>query len=251
MKKTGVLDNRVALVTGGSRGIGRAVALRLAAMGAFVYVNYLHNEAGAGETLESIREAGGKGETVPFDVSDSGAVQAFLEAIEKTQSSVDILVNNAGVSLNALALRTSDENWNAVIQTNLTGTFNCSRAVLRDMMRKRWGRIVNMVSVVAEVGNAGQACYGASKAGIMGLTRSLAREMGSRNICINAVSPGLIETDMTAFYGEEDLKRVLGWVPLGRLGTPDDVAGVVAFLVSPAADYITGQVIRVNGGLYM
>lgn len=248
----GILDNRTALVTGGSRGIGRAVAIRLAAMGAFVYVNYLHNEGAADETLETIRQGGGRSAAIRFDVADANAVQEAIEKISIDQAPVDILVNNAGVTLNALALRTSDENWNFVMETNLKGTFNCCRTVLRNMMRRRWGRIINMVSIVAESGNTGQVCYGASKAGILGLTRSLAKEVGSRNICVNAVAPGLIATDMTSSMLEGPARaHVLGMVPLGRLGIPEDVAGVVAFLASSDGDYITGQVIRVNGGLHI
>lgn len=251
-RMAGLLENRTALVTGGSRGIGRAVSLRLAAMGAFVYVNYLHNEDAAGETLESIRQGGGRSAALAFDVADAKAVQEAIDRISAEQSPVDILVNNAGVTLNALALRTGLDDWDRVMDTNLKGTFNCCRTVLRSMLRKRWGRIINMVSIVAESGNTGQVCYGASKAGVLGLTRSLAREVGSRNITVNAVAPGLIVTDMTASMLEGPARaQVLGMVPLGRLGVPEDVAGVVAFLASPDGDYITGQVIRVNGGLHI
>ncbi|MDD5476274.1 MAG: 3-oxoacyl-ACP reductase FabG, partial [Syntrophales bacterium] len=194
---------------------------------------------------------GGKGELAPFDVADAEAVREVVAKIADEQSHVDILVNNAGVTLNSLFVRTSDNEWDSLMNVNLRGTFNCCRAVLRGMIRQRWGRIVNMTSIVAEAGNAGQACYGASKAGITGLTRSLAREVGSRNICVNAVAPGLITTDMTASIDGTGRERVLEMIPLGRLGIPEDVAGVVGFLVSPDADYVTGQVISVNGGLNM
>lgn len=249
--KEGVLRGRVALVTGASRGIGRAVAVRLAVMGAFVCINYKTNERAAAETLDVITRSGGKGDLAPFDVADGAVVRSVTGAIIRERGSLDILVNNAGVTLNTLFVRTGDEEWNALMDTNLRGTFNCCRAALRSMQRRRWGRIVNMVSVVAEGGNPGQACYSASKAGVLGLTRSLAAEVGSRNICVNAVSPGFIETDMTADLDEKSRSMILRKIPLGRTGLPEDVAGVVGFLVSPDADYITGQVIRVNGGLYM
>ncbi len=251
MKETGILDNRVALVTGASRGIGRAVAIRLAAMGAFVYVNYLSNEEAARETLAAVERVGGRGAPAPFDVAHTENVRHATTKILKEQSSLDILVNNAGTTMNSLVLRTGEADWDALMNTNLKGTFNCCRAVLRGMLRRRWGRIVNMVSVVAEGGNAGQACYGASKAGVLGFTRSLAKEVGSRNICVNAVAPGFIETDMTTELDGKNRRRIIEQVPLGRMGNPGDVAGAVAFLVSPDAEYITGQVIRVNGGLYM
>ncbi|OPL13388.1 MAG: beta-ketoacyl-ACP reductase [delta proteobacterium MLS_D] len=251
MKEPGILDNRVALVTGASRGIGRAVAVRLAAMGAFVYINYLSNEEAARETLEAVKRVGGRGAPAPFDVAHTESVRHATTKILKEQSSLDILVNNAGMTMNALVLRTGEADWDSLMNTNLKGTFNCCRAVLRGMLRRRWGRIVNMVSVVAEGGNAGQACYGASKAGVLGFTRSLAKEVGSRNICVNAVAPGFIETDMTTELDGKNRRRILEQVPLGRMGNPGDVAGAVAFLVSPDAEYITGQVIRVNGGLYM
>ena len=245
------LQNNVALVTGGSRGIGRAVALRLAEMGAFVYVNYLRNRAAAAETLQIINKAGGEGKLLSFDVSDFDTVHKAMAKMAQERSRIDILVNNAGVTLNALLVRMKEQDWDTVIDTNLKGVFNCSRAALRYMIRQRWGRIVNIVSVVAEGGNPGQACYAASKAGIMGITKSLAREVGSRNICVNAVAPGFIETEMTASIDEGNRELIAEQIPLGRIGDPADVAGTVAFLVSRDADYITGQVIRVNGGLYM
>jgi 3-oxoacyl-[acyl-carrier protein] reductase len=245
------LAGKTALVTGASRGIGRAIAVKLAKEGAFTYINYAKNETAAHETLTTIREESGKGTLLQFDVRNADAVKAAIKEIAAEQGSVDILVNNAGITLDGIFARTKEESWNDVIDTNLKGVFNCSKSALRHMMKKRWGRIINMTSVVAEAGNAGQVCYSASKAGIIGLTKSLAKEIGSRNICVNAVAPGFIETDMTASIGEENREKLADLIPLARLGTPDDVAGVVAFLASGEAGYITGQVIHVNGGLYM
>ncbi|HTZ38538.1 MAG TPA: 3-oxoacyl-[acyl-carrier-protein] reductase [Syntrophales bacterium] len=245
------LKGKVALVTGGSRGIGRAVCLRLASEGAFVFVNYIRNEAAARETLALIDKAGGEGKAVCFDVADYKAPTEALAAIVKEKGRMDILVNNAGVSRDGLLVRMKEQDWDRVIDTNLKGAFNCCRAAAYTMMKQRWGRIINMTSVVALSGNAGQANYSASKAGIIGLTKSLARELASRSICVNAVAPGLIITDMTSAMTEEQRENVLEEIPLSRLGTPDDVAGVVLFLASDEAGYITGQVIGVNGGLYM
>ncbi len=245
------LKGKVALVTGGSRGIGRAVCLRLAAEGAYVFVNYARNEAAARETLARIGKAGGEGKAVRFDVADTQATIDAIAALVKEKGRIDILVNNAGESRDGLLVRMKEEDWDRVIGTNLKGAFNCSRAVAYTMMKQRWGRIISMTSVVALSGNAGQANYSASKAGIIGLTKSLARELAPRGICVNAVAPGLIGTDMTSAMTEEQREKVLEEIPLSRLGTPDDVAGVVLFLASDEAGYITGQVIGVNGGLYM
>jgi 3-oxoacyl-[acyl-carrier protein] reductase len=242
---------RVALITGGSRGIGRAVCLRLSAGGAYTYVNYLRNEEAARETLQALKNGGGDGELCPFDVADREAVGRAVTAIVESRERIDILVNNAGVSLDGLLVRIKEADLDRLLGTNLKGTFHCCQAVSRYMMRQRWGRIINISSVVAESGNAGQGAYAAAKAGILGLTKSLARELGSRSICVNAVSPGFIETDMTAYLPGEVGLKLKDQIPLGRLGTPRDVAGVVAFLASEEAGYITGQVIRVNGGLYM
>ena len=245
------LEDKIALVTGGSRGIGRAIAIKLAESGAYVYINYVRNEEAATETLRIIRNGGGNGELSCFDVSDFKATQETISDIVKKKRRVDILVNNAAVSTEGLLVRVKKKDWNNVIDINLTGTFNCCQAVIRYMMKQRWGRIVNITSVVAETGNAGQVNYSASKAGILGLTKSLARELGSRNICVNAVAPGFVETDMTSSVPDKGREKIRNQIPLLRLGTPEDVAGVVVFLVSEEADYITGQVIRVNGGLYM
>ncbi len=245
------LDGKIALVTGGSRGIGRAVSLELARAGAFVYVNYSQNNNAARDTLESIEQQGGAGEILGCDVSDFHAVQDAIKGISEAKGRIDILINNAGVALDGIFVRTSPEAWANIIDVNLTGTFNCCRAACRYMMKQRWGRIVNMTSVVAISGNAGQASYCASKAGVIGLTKSLAQELGSRNISVNAVAPGLIDTDMTDSMDVKTREDALGRIPLGRVGVPDDVAAVIGFLVSKKADYITGQVIQVNGGLYM
>ena len=245
------LDGKTALVTGGSRGIGRAIALELARAGAFTCINYVRDEAAARETLKLMEGQGGAGRLLKCDVADFDTVQDAVKGIAEERGRIDILVNNAGVTLNGLFVRTKPEAWNRIMDVNLTGAFNCCRAAARYMMKQKWGRIVNMTSVVALSGNAGQVCYSASKAGIVGLTKSLAKELGSRNICVNAVAPGFIETDMTGSMEEKSRGEALDQIPLGRAGIPDDVAGVVGFLVSEKADYITGQVIHVNGGLYM
>lgn len=245
------LKGKVALVTGGSRGIGRAVSVRLAGAGAFVIVNYTRNEEAARETLRLIGEAGGDGKIARFDVSDDRESTDAIAALIKEKGRIDILVNNAGESRDGLLVRMKDRDWDRVIDTNLKGAFHCCRAVAYAMMKQRGGRIVNVSSVVALSGNAGQSNYSASKAGLVGLTKSLARELAPRAICVNAVAPGLIDTDMTSAMTEEQRETVLAGIPLSRLGTPDDVAGVVLFLASDEAGYITGQVIGVNGGLYM
>jgi 3-oxoacyl-[acyl-carrier protein] reductase len=245
------LKGKAALVTGGSRGIGRAVSIRLAGEGAFVFVNYARNEEAARETLRLIGEAGGEGKIVRFDVADTKAATEAIAGLIQEKGRIDILVNNAGESRDGLLVRMKEQDWDRVIDTNLKGTFNCCRAVSYAMMKQRGGRIINVSSVVALSGNAGQANYSASKAGIIGLTKSLARELAPRGICVNAVAPGLIATDMTSAMTEEQREKVLEEIPLSRLGTPDDVAGVVLFLASGEAGYITGQVIGVNGGLYM
>jgi len=244
---------KIALITGSSRGIGRAVAVKLAEAGIFIYINYHQNETAARQVLKEIREKGGEAELCPFDVADFAASKEAVAGILKDKGSLDILVNNAGAVIDGFLVRMKEADWERLIDTNLKGIFNCCHAAGRPMMKQRWGRIVNIASVVAEAGNAGQVAYSAAKAGILGFTKSLARELGRRNICVNAVSPGLIKTDMTALssLADEAKEKIKKQIPLGRLGTPEDVAGAVFFLVSPEADYITGQIIRVNGGLYM
>jgi len=246
-----ITDGKIALVTGGSRGIGRAIAVRLSEMGVFIFINYFQDTKAASETLRIIRDKGGDGEICQFDVSDFEASQKAIKNIVDEKGRIDILVNNAAISNSGVFVRTREKDWDTTIEINLKGVFNCCRAVTKSMMKQRRGRIINMSSVVAEGGNSGQVCYSASKAGIIGLTKSLAKELGPRNICVNAVAPGFIDTDMTSSLSEEIRKKIIDQIPLSRAGTPEDVAGVVTFLVSRDADYITGQVIHVNGGVYM
>jgi 3-oxoacyl-[acyl-carrier protein] reductase len=245
------LSGHVALVTGGSRGIGRAIALGLAAAGARVIVNFRENAMGAEETVGQIAAAGGSAEAVQFDVGDGEAARLGVQNIVDQQGRLDILVNNAGLSVDTLLLRLREEDWERVLRTNLTGVFHCTKAALRAMVRGRYGRIVNLTSVVAEMGNAGQVAYAAAKAGVIGFTKSLAREVASRGVTVNAVAPGFVETDMTANLSVEQKTFYTNVIPVGRIASPEDVAAAVAFLASPAAGYITGHVLHVNGGLYM
>ena len=243
------LAGRVALVTGASRGIGRAVALRLARSGAIVVAGARGDHAAG--TAAEIVQAGGAAEAVALDVTDTADVGAAVAGALARYGRVDILVNNAGITRDQLLLRMKREDWDAVLATNLTAAFTCSQAVLRPMLKQRGGRIVNVTSVVGQCGNAGQANYAASKAGLIGFTKSLAREVASRGITVNAVAPGLIDTDMTRAISGQAVEGWASQIPLGRLGTAEDVAGAVCFLVSDEAAYITGQVLAVNGGMYM
>jgi 3-oxoacyl-[acyl-carrier protein] reductase len=247
---------RVALVTGASRGIGRAIAVALAADGLFVIVNYTSNEAAAAETLAKMREKGPKGEDVGalsrFDVSDSAQVDAAIKQIATEQGRLDVLVNNAGIAIDGLILRTKKEDWARTLEVNLSGAFHCCKAASRYLLKAEAGRIVNLSSVVGEQGNTGQVSYAASKAGLIGITKTLARELASRAVTVNCVAPGFIETDMTAQHVQGDARELLlKQIPLGRIGSAEDVADAVRFLVSPQASYVTGQVLRVNGGLLM
>lgn len=245
------LDGKIALVTGGSRGIGRAASLWLAKAGAFVVVNYHGNEAAAAETLSEIEAAGGKGEIKRFDVADGDACTAAIDDIVKRHARLDVLVNNAGIARDGLLMRVKEADLNETWATNLNGVIHCARAAIRPMMRAKSGRIINLSSVVAESGNPGQAVYSASKAAIIGLTKTLAREYASRGITVNAVAPGFIATDMTSGLPEEAKKYIVEQTPLGRVGTPDEVAACILFLASSEAAYVTGQVLRVNGGMYV
>lgn len=245
------LENLVALVTGGSRGIGRAICVKLASLGAVVGINYVSNPAAAEETLQQITAVGGTGFTVRFDVADAEAVQESIKEIIATHGQVDILVNNAGITRDGLMARMKEDDWDSVLDTNLKGAFLCSKAVMRAMMKKRWGRIINVSSVVGFVGNGGQVNYGAAKAGLTGLTKSMARELAGRNITVNCVAPGYIVTDMTDGLAEDVQEALKAQIPLGVLGTPEDVAASVGFLASTDSNYITGQTLHVNGGMYM
>jgi len=242
---------KVAVVTGGSRGIGRAIALRLAASGARVVVNYHRNEAAANEVVEQVRANGGEAIAVQGDVSQPAQAQALIEAAQKAFGRVDVLVNNAGTTRDTLIMRMSEEDWDLVIDTNLKGTFNCIKAATRPMMRQRYGRIVNVTSVSGLGGNAGQANYAAAKAGLVGLTKTVAKELGSRNITCNAVAPGYVPTDLTGSLPPEFVELALQRTLLGRAGTAEDMAAAVAFLASDDASFITGQVLTVDGGLSM
>ncbi len=242
---------KVALVTGGSRGIGRAICVALAEAGARIFVNYSANSAAAEETVALCRQAGAEASSIGFDVGQSAAVDGGFETILQTAGKIDILVNNAGIAKDGLLMRFKDEDWQRVIDTNLSGAFYCCRAATRSMMKNRYGRIINISSVVGEMGNAGQAAYVASKAGLIGMTKSIARELASRNITVNAVAPGYIETDMTGALDEKKREELLKVVPLARIGSAADIAEAVRFLASDKASYITGQTLSVNGGMYM
>lgn len=245
------LEGKVALVTGASRGIGRAIAVRLARDGASVAVNYRSDAEGAAKTLAAVTEKGGRGMVVQGDVSSGAAVSALVGAACGELGGIHILVNNAGISVDHLTVRLSEDEWDRVLDTDLKGAFLTTKEVLRPMMRQRWGRIINIASVVACTGNAGQASYAAAKAGLLGLTKSVAREVATRGITANVVAPGMVDTEMTRALSQEIREWMLGQVPMGRPGTAEDVAGAVAFLVSDDAAYMTGQVLKVDGGMVM
>ncbi|CAL94242.1 3-oxoacyl-ACP reductase FabG [Azoarcus olearius] len=244
------LEGQIALVTGASRGIGRAVAMELARLGAVV-VGTATSEAGAADIDNALAEAGFKGAGLALDVTDVAACEGLIAEVEKRFGAVCILVNNAGITRDNLAMRMKDDEWDAVIDTNLKAVFRMSRLVMRGMMKARTGRIINITSVVGSAGNAGQANYAAAKAGVAGMSRALARELGSRNITVNCVAPGFIDTDMTRALPDSARDALLGSIALGRLGRPEEIAAAVAFLASPAAAYVTGTTLHVNGGMYM
>ncbi|AVX30597.1 3-oxoacyl-[acyl-carrier-protein] reductase [Carboxydocella thermautotrophica] len=246
-----VLENKVALVTGASRGIGRAIALAFAQAGADVVVNYSGSADAAQAVVDEIKAMGRRARAVQADVSQPEQVENMVNQVLSDFGRIDILVNNAGITRDGLLLRMKREDWQRVIDINLTGVFLCTKAVLKPMMKQRSGRIINITSVIGLTGNAGQANYAAAKAGIIGFTKSVAREVGSRGITCNAIAPGFIQTDMTGVLGEKVREELLAQIPLERLGQPEDVAAVALFLAGPAASYITGQVINVDGGMVM
>lgn len=244
------LNNSVALVTGASRGIGAAVALELGKQGATV-VGTATSAAGAEQITQTLQQAGVKGAGMTLDVNDAAQVEATLKSIAKQFGDVSILVNNAGITRDALLMRMKDEDWDDVLSTNLKSVYRMSQAVLRPMMKARAGRIISISSVVGHMGNAGQTNYAAAKAGMVGFTKSLAREVGSRGITVNCIAPGFIDTDMTRALSEDQRNGLLQHIPLGRLGRAEDIAAAVAFLASPVAGYISGETLHINGGMYM
>lgn len=245
------LEGKVAVVTGASRGIGRAIALKLADEGAKVVVNYSGSQAKAEEVVAMIQENGGEAIAVQASVSQTEEVTALMDAAVKTFGSLDILVNNAGITRDNLIMRMKEEEWDDVLNTNLKGVFLCTKAVTRQMMKQRAGRIINISSIVGVAGNAGQANYVAAKAGVIGLTKTTAKELASRNILVNAIAPGFIETEMTEQLPEDIKQGMLTQIPLAKLGQPEDIAKAVAFLASDDANYMTGQTLHIDGGMVM
>lgn len=245
------LNGQVAVVTGGSRGIGRAIAVKLASLGAHVYVNYSSRADAADEVVKECQAAGGTAEVLGFNVADSAAVDAAFESVKAKSGKLDILVNNAGMSKDGLFIRMKDDDWDQTLNTNLKGAFFCSRAAAKLMMKARYGRIINISSIVGETGNAGQIPYASSKAGMLGLTKASAKELASRNVTVNSITPGFIETDMTGALDDKIKEDTLKNIPLGRFGHAAEVAALTAFLAGPDAAYITGQTIGINGGMHM
>jgi 3-oxoacyl-[acyl-carrier protein] reductase len=245
------LNGKVALVTGGSRGIGRAICLRLASLGALVYINYVSRSDAAEAVKEEIKAQGGQAQTIGFDVCDVEAVGEAVKEITGTSGKIDILINNAGITRDGLMARMKESDWDAVVDTNLKGAFTCAKAVSRSMMKSKAGAIVNISSVSGYAGNAGQVNYSAAKAGLNGLTKAMAREYASRNITVNCIAPGYIETEMTEALEPEVQERIKSEIPLAAFGTGEDVAAAVAYLVLESGRYVTGQTLHVNGGMYM
>lgn len=246
-----MLQGKAALVTGASRGIGRAIALELAKSGAKVAVNYAGSEAKAQEVVDAIKAEGGEAFAIQANVADSDSVQAMVKEVIQAFGSLDILVNNAGITRDNLLMRMKEDEWDAVINTNLKGVFNCTKAATRQMMRQRSGRIINIASIVGVSGNPGQANYVAAKAGVIGLTKTTAKELATRGITVNAVAPGFISTDMTDELTEESRDALLSQIPLARLGKPEDIANVVRFIASDDSAYMTGQTLNIDGGMVM
>ena len=245
------LDSQVALVTGASRGIGKAIALSLAKEGAFVYVNYSSNADAANKVVEEIKANGGNAKAIGFKVQDKDAVENAINQIKDEQGKIDILINNAGISKDDLIIRAKDEDWQSTMDVNLTGAFYVSRAVSKVMLKSKYGRIVNISSIVGQMGNAGQSAYSASKAGLIGFSKTLAKELASKNITVNVVTPGFIETDMTNELNDKVKENCLNNIPLKRFAKPQEVANAVSFFAKPDSGYVTGQVLSVSGGLYI
>jgi 3-oxoacyl-[acyl-carrier protein] reductase len=245
------LDGKTALVTGGSRGIGRACAEALAAQGATVVVNYVKGEAAAREVADGIVKAGGKADVSGFDVANTAATEQAIDGVIKKLGKLDILVANAGIAIDGLLLRLKDEDLQRLFETNVRGALTCARVAMKSMMRSKAGRIIFMSSVIGEMGNIGQTGYAVTKAALLGATKSIAREYASRNVTVNAITPGFIDTEMTSAMSPEMKQGILGMIPLGRMGSAGDIAAACAFLASDEAAYITGQILRVNGGMYV
>ena len=245
-----MLNGKVALITGGSRGIGKSVSIELAKAGAIVIINYANSESSAKEVLNIVEESGGTGEILQFNVSDTIVVEEKIKYILEKYEKIDILVNNAGITRDSLFMRMKEQQWDEVFEVNTKGVFNCTKNVVRSMVKNQYGKIINITSVVGEMGNPGQANYSSTKSAIMGFTKSLAKELGSKNINVNAISPGFIETDITDVLPDSVKEKYKEIIPLSRFGIREDVAKAVLFLASDDSSYITGEILRINGGLY-